>query len=310
VKINVKDFQIRIENSKDFFLLTNALAKLLEEATIYLTPSKLWLRGMDSVHIVLIDLELPGEYFKDFNVHYEQEFSIRLEEINNVMKHSRKEALTLSANIAENKLTLLFKDKAEREFNIGILDELNDLKSIFLEGARLDYFRIDSKEFSKYIKDALMYSDYATFEVKDLKMTMISRGDNSNAIIKINLDKSPETAVSYTILQSNMYHLNFLKDILLMHSLSGIVQIKLETGLPMTLEFRLPGNGKIAFTLAPRIEEPENTTQEESEEEEPEPPTKSKAKAKEKKSKVEKPLNFLPDESDEEEYTETEVIGK
>lgn len=276
MKCIMKEFKLRIENSKDFFVLISAVKALLDEVTIELNDEKLHLYGMDTSHIVKVDVELSKKYFDDFKVNYIQDFSIKLDLMNTILKRANNEQLTLNADIKQNKLICFFKgESTEREFSLGILSEVNKFENTGpdnLDNFNNCNFDLDTKIFARTLKDLTIFNDWATFSLNADKFIASVEGDGNNAQISMN------TSVKVASLQTSAYSLPYLMDIMKVRPLAESVSVTFRSDLPIIFEFKL-ANGKVTYILAPRVEDEDEELDSEDEE----------------------------DESDE---VETEVIGK
>ena len=60
-------FEVEISSIESFRNLVKALAAVLYEGCFHMDEARIWLLGMDSSHVAMVDFELPGEFFDGYH---------------------------------------------------------------------------------------------------------------------------------------------------------------------------------------------------------------------------------------------------
>lgn len=249
-------FKASLDSAGSFIKIIDALATIIDVATIKVSKAGVSVKAMDPSHVAMVDLELPSDTFTDYKCDKTLPIRINLTDLNRFMKRgSASDTLELSLDQQRNKVKIKFKrGKSTRTFSLGLLTEDEEEET---PSPKLDFnakFSLNTDEFQRAIKDAQIVGDYITFTISEELLTLEASGDSGDVTIEVEEFTDPPDIKGK---QSAMYSLEYLVDIIKAGSVSGIVNVEFSTEMPIKFEFPLDTEGKITYLLAPRVEEEE-----------------------------------------------------
>ncbi|MHA1265709.1 MAG: proliferating cell nuclear antigen (pcna) [Candidatus Helarchaeota archaeon] len=244
-------FKLTPQNPGNFIKIIDALATIIDVATLKISNDGLSVKAMDPSHVAMVDLEMPPEAFEDLKSDGTSLLRINLTDLNRFMKRGvGSETIELSLDQKQNKLKILFKKgKSRRTFKLGLITEDEEEE---LPNPKLDLnakFTLDTDDFQRAIKDAQIIGDFINFTISDNVLILEASGDSGDVTIEfedlVDLStKGKETA---------LYSLEYLVDIIKASSVSNTVSVEFSTEMPIKFKFQLDP-GQLTYLLAPRVE--------------------------------------------------------
>jgi proliferating cell nuclear antigen len=240
--------------SEEWKSVVNAVATLIEEANFEFTPEGIKLRSMDPSHIALINLEWPNNTFEKYVCDQEYLISIRIEDLQKVMKRAEKKdkvELTLGE---ENTLLFRLYNGYRREFLIHLIEgEVGQTplpKVPFSITARLL-----TKTIKKVLTDISVVSDQVSIKAEESKLVFSGSSELGKASITIEKDSPDLIELSVKEPGEATYSIEYLLNFVKAVSTSNYVTLDFASKMPIRLDFSLSEGGiKLQFYLAPRIE--------------------------------------------------------
>ncbi len=250
-------FKASLESAGNFIKIIDALATIIDIATINISEKGVSVKAMDPSHVAMVDLNMPAGAFTEYTCEKSMPIRINLTDLNRFMKRgSAGDSLELSLDQKLNKMKIKFKSKSgksRRTFSLGLLTEDEEEE---VPSPKLDFdskFSLKADALQRAIKDAQIVGDYITFTISDELLTLEASGDSGDVTIEV----EELTELTTKGKQSAMYSLEYLVDIIKAGSVSQIVTVEFSTEMPLKFEFPLINEGKITYLLAPRVEEEE-----------------------------------------------------
>lgn len=265
----MEQFEMKTQNTSTFAKLIDILAKLIGDGRFRISPKGFYFRAMDPSHVCMIILDLPSQTFETFDCMKAQEIKINFADLNRAMKRGAAwDTLRLTKDAVNNKLRVQFIDKVTRTFRIGIIaPEADDEEEPPEPVLNLHRCLINSADFSRAVKDAKVFGEYASMTLTQDCLTISAIGDagsNDSEIIPLEAPTIKEPQIA-------SYSLDYLADILKIEGLADHLELGIGTDMPMTVsaKFLLAPQGKedsdetakkeasAMFMLAPRVDEEE-----------------------------------------------------
>ncbi len=232
-----------------------AIVNLIEEAAFKFTGEGVRMRAMDPSHVALVDFDLPAKAFDEYEVSKPVVLGIVLVELNKIMSRAKSEdSLILEFEEEKNRLSLVFKGRSSRRFNLPLVD----IKESELPEPKLQFgatVRVLGEIIQDGLRDAEVVGDTVRFEANESGFFMYSEGDGRS--VELKLEKGSEALAKLEVRQPSraMFNVKYLSDMLKAADMKDFITINLGTDLPIKLDFPIAGGeGRLSFILAPRIE--------------------------------------------------------
>ncbi|TFG05478.1 MAG: proliferating cell nuclear antigen (pcna) [Promethearchaeota archaeon] len=241
------------EDPNQLIKIFDAIATMINDATLNVSKAGVSIRAMDPTHVAMIDLELPKEAFKSLECDRTTPIRINLPDLNRFMKRGvGSEAIEFDLDETQNKFKILFrKGKSRRTFKLGLLAEGMEEKEP--PNPTLDLnakFNIKTDDFQRAIKDALLVGDFVTFSLVKNELKLDAGGTESGDVSIIFEDIQGEKT---DVEETGMYSLEFLDYIIKAGSVCNEVNIEFASEMPIKFDFNI-NPGRITYLLAPRVE--------------------------------------------------------
>lgn len=247
-------FRARFSDARTWKKVIDAIEVLVDEAVFKANKEALKVRAMDPSHVAMVDVYLPAAIFDEYECSGDVAIGVSLDEMRKVMRRAgSNDELELVLDESAGNLRVHLKGATSRTFRLSLLDigrEEPPTPSI--------KFNVEAKLLSdalvQALKDAELFSDHVQIAATPEGVRITASGDTSGVEVKI--DKGSEALLELNITESSraIYALNYLSDMVKAASASETVTISFSTDMPLKLEFRVLGEGRITYWLAPRIE--------------------------------------------------------
>lgn len=257
-------FEAKITDSTHFKNVIHAIRELMDDVTFECTEEGMYVQGMDTSHISLIDFNLNTDYFHSYTIQNGPiNLNVNLKLLGMILKCVEPTDQTiLEYDNKNDKLTIkLRNDRRTNEFQIPLLDMENDKMGI--PEVEHDYvLNISPKELNKYVSNiSTMGVTDVTFMLENdkafikaisdeinLKMELVSGNEDVMEQQNIHLVSNTEEELNMTF--SFVYISKFMKAA----NLTKKIKIYFTEDMPLRVEFGF-NNGKLNYFLAPKIED-------------------------------------------------------
>ncbi len=246
-------FRAVVTSAKLWKGIIAAVSELVDEANFIIAPDGLRLRAMDPSHVAMVELDLPPTAFDEYECDEETVIGVNFDEFNKLLKRAKaRERLELELS-DRSRLTVKFVGKALRTFRMPLIDIAGEeLPSPSLE------FNVRAKVIADAlrdaIKDASVISDYVKFKADQEVLTILASGDRGDVEVKLSEDMGSLIELDVKEPSASTYSLSYLSDMMKAVAAAEIATIQFSTDMPLRLDFELPGEGRITYYLAPRME--------------------------------------------------------
>lgn len=236
--------------------IVNAVATITDEATIHMTPEGLKIREMDPSRVAMVDLELPKDFFKEYEVPIDTKVSISFTPLSKLLKRAQKnDTVEITEDEPKAKLKISFQRKSViRDFTMPTLEPMSEEvptpKVSFNVVAKIlpDIMK-------NMLEDADIVSSYVYFNADSEKLFLKAIGDVMTADIE--LKKGSDSLLDLNVKEPSKaaYSLSYLAAIMKdSESVAEIVKVGFTSDMPIKLEFEIANGGRLTYYLAPRIE--------------------------------------------------------
>lgn len=239
--------------AKEWKTIIEAIAVLIEEASLVITPEGVKLRALDPSRTAMIDLSIPKEAFEDFSCEEEVRVGINFDDMKKILKRCKKDD-KIEYDVAGGKVRVKIIGKATRQFILPLIDiggeALPTPKVVFTVKAKLSSDALDEA-----VRDAEVIADAVKFEATEEALILKALSDKGD--LEVRFGKESEALFEYEVQEGAVasYSLDYLADIVKKAAkISDIVSIEFATNKPIALTFEIPHGGRLAYYLAPRIE--------------------------------------------------------
>lgn len=250
-------FLARSASAAEWRVVAKAVSTLVEEASFEASAEGISFRAMDPSHVALIDLFWPNSAFEKYVCDKQFRFTVRVVEFAKLFSRADpKDSVEVSSR-EDGKLTIKFTDSYSREFSINLLEspaQPTPLPKIPLNAKVL----LTGSTLQQILSDVSTISDRVTIEASSEKVTFSGRSEQGTA--SATLDRRSPEVLELTLSQNEpakaTYSIEYLINITKAAGSQQPVTLEYSTKMPLRLEFRLGDQGgKLAFYLAPRVEE-------------------------------------------------------
>ncbi|MEM3061644.1 MAG: proliferating cell nuclear antigen (pcna), partial [Candidatus Bathyarchaeia archaeon] len=212
-------------------------------------------RSMDPSHVAMVDLDWQRSAFDDYSCSRPTKARISIKGMLKLLKRVKSdENLEIVFDEETKKIDLVLKGKITKKFTIPTLEpggEEAPTPKLTFDSK----IRIASKTLKEVLDDMQAVSDNVKLEATVEKFMLQAIGELSSAVIEI--EKGNEALLEFDIKSPSkaIFNLSYLAEIVKAGaSTSDLLNLEFSTNKPIKLESELPGQGKLSYYLAPRIE--------------------------------------------------------
>jgi len=246
-------FKIVVTSAKLWRGIITAISELIDEANFVVSPEGLSLRAMDPSHVAMVELLLPPPTFDEFQCSEKIVIGVNLDEFNRLLRRaSARERLELELS-EPGRLTIRFLGKALRTFKMPLID----IASEELPSPSLEFnvrARVLADAMRDAIKDASVISDYVRFIANPDELILAASGDRGEVEVKLNEEMGSLIELEVKEPSRSTYSLSYLSDMMKAVATAEVAVVHFSSDMPLRLDFELPGEGRITYYLAPRME--------------------------------------------------------
>ena len=237
--------------------------KLFTECmNIYFNKEDVFIQAMDSSHVSIFEIKLPGEWFDEYNVTENTMIGINtnvLFKVLNTREKSHKLRLCLEEdNNDKLEINLLSEDTNVYDRNYVI--PLVDIDSEIMGIPDMEYqaeISFPSNVFSTLIDQMKIFGETLNIYCSEEKVEMSSESqDTGKMFVNIPIDDLNSFAIEEDEILNMSFSLTHLKNICLYSKISKEIEVNLKREYPIKLIYTLDHeDAKAMFYLAPKIDD-------------------------------------------------------
>jgi proliferating cell nuclear antigen PCNA len=249
-------FEVEVSSIEPFRNLVRALAAVLDEGCFHINEARISLLGMDSSHVAMVDFELPREFFDGYNCVGTPRVFINIDEFLRFLDRVERDEL-VKIRLDEERARLVIqciRPGHTSRFEMPIMEPLDEEvpkpKISFKSSAR-----ILTQSLRGAIMDAGLVSEQVKIEVTGDMLRMSAVGDVGSAVSEWERGADELLELKAEEGSSAAFTLSYLRDMVNAARVSSeVVTLKLNTDMPIRMDFELP-QGKLVYYLVPCIGE-------------------------------------------------------
>jgi monomeric archaeal DNA polymerase sliding clamp len=181
--VGVGSVKLTYPDGKEWYLIMDAVAVLVEESTLTLTKDGVKLRALDPSRTAMVDLYMPRTAFDEYpDVDQDVNIGINFGEIKKILRRAGKGS-SVSFEVEENSLKIRMTGKVTRTVKLPLIDvpveQLPTPKVVFTVTAKLA-----SDALRQAVKDVEVIADAAKFEGKEDGLYIRASSDRGETEIK------------------------------------------------------------------------------------------------------------------------------
>jgi len=230
----------------------DAVAQLITETTLNLSPDGISLTAMDPANVSLVDLKINKSAFEKYEIDKEQSIGISLEDLTQILKRAKADKPIELTLTKENRLEIVINDKTK--FDIPLLD----LGSKPAKKPNLDFAAtIDFKTslLDDAISDTEIVSDAIIFQTEKDKLNIFAEGDGRKVESSFGKDEDNIIDIDSKESVKSMFPIDYLRKITKGTKMADSATLFLGKDYPLKIELKDDdGNFELSYVLAPRIE--------------------------------------------------------
>ncbi len=243
-------------NASKFKNLTQVLAKVVDEAPIYLTETGLVSKSLSEDKTTMVVINVPAESFEAIELEENVSFKVNTREFHRIARRgTRNDMLELQVDKENRVLKIVFRDKKNdviRAFEVPITFE--DIEEVGEPKVKLPV-KMDmiAGDFKELITDAKIVGEEVIFRYtgESIKVYSESAGREYESELKAG---EPLLSLSSEVEEAEAkYSIELLAASTRAASASATVSIGFGPALPMKLYFEIPDVGSLAYWIAPRV---------------------------------------------------------
>jgi len=238
------------DNAMDFKAIIEALAKMVDEASLTFNSDAMELTAIDRAHISLIKLRFPKEAFKEYDITEEFRLGFNTQYMLKVLRSAKKKEQLEMESQDPSQINLKIIGSMVRDFvvrNIEIsASEIPEINFQFDVKAK-----VVSSGFKRAINEIYTVSDSVQFNATESSLLLKSAGE-SEIEVELTKDMGGLQEISIEKPVSSTYSAEYLNDVLVLTKLSGFTKILYSEQKPLQLEFNMDNGGSVVYLLAPQ----------------------------------------------------------
>jgi len=250
-------FKATYASASKFRYITQALAKITDEAPFYATQEMFEACILSPDKTTMIILKIPSIAFEEYEVEGEELFTLPTSDLNKIVRRAtRNDLLVFEYEKEKGLLRIGFRNKktgVERSFYIearsGALETIEELKLDLSVTAR---FLAD--DYKQIIRDLKLAGEEAIFHYKDAKLYILSRTQQREYRGEF-VEGNPLSYLSSTVDEAkSAYSVGLLEATLKPIQSTKHVTLYFDTDKPAKIEFEIAGGGYMIYWIVPRVE--------------------------------------------------------
>jgi proliferating cell nuclear antigen len=248
-------FYATLDSTKTWKQIVDALATLLTEIHLVISPSGITLTQYDSSRAAMVDMTLPKSVFQEYNCDGEHDVCLGVAEVVKVSKRmAGDDRLVFNLDESEKRFEIKMIGHAERTFKLQLLTPPEERTQKITPSFDVQA-ELLTEAFKHVVKDIGVVSNHLKITASSDTLTFSGAGDAGEVevVLKRGGDESSLFNLSIVNEATSMYALSYLTEIA--KAMSGdSLTLRMAAYKPILLEFSIAESGGMRYLLAPRVE--------------------------------------------------------
>jgi len=261
ISINNKD------KAKSFTNMFQNIKLFCEHINLMFEPTRLYAQGMDSSHISIFEIFIPGEWFDEYTQTQTTVIGVNTQLFFRIL-NTRDETQYINIKYDEEINDKLFVDftNSKTSFDKHFELPLIELESELMEIPNVDYqaeFSLASSNFANIIGQLKQFGADLHIRCNEDEIRLISKSNESgNMSVVVPIDDLSLFAINEGESINMSFSLTHLNNICAFHKVSSGINVKISENYPLKTTYLLESEGeseeidtkaRIVIFLAPRI---------------------------------------------------------
>ncbi|ADV65485.1 DNA polymerase sliding clamp subunit B [Desulfurococcus mucosus DSM 2162] len=249
-------FRVVYPNASKMKYITQAIAKVTDEAPIYVTPEAVEVKVLSPDKSMLTIVRIPATAFEEFEAEGEESFMVASTDLNRVMRRGgRNDVLEMKLDREHGVLEAVFRDRktgVERVFQVEVLPKTPEpVPELNLELGVV--VKMLSEDYRGIVGDAKSIGEEVVLSFEDGKLTVYS-SEQQKEYVGVFSEGSPLLYVYATVDKARAsYSVDLLSATVKPVSASKQVTVSFDTDKPAKIEYELIGGGQLIYWVVPRV---------------------------------------------------------
>ncbi len=227
------------------------ISELVNEVTFKLDKEKIEITAMDPANVAMIMFKLLSSAFVEYNVKEEQELSVNLDNLNQVLRRSKPTDTVILESI-DNKLKITLKGENTRTFSLSLIDV--DESEQKIPELKFDV-KVDmpSATLTEAVDDMDIVAESVALIAETNKLTVQSEGRFNAAKVEMPTNEATTIKMKDNKIISK-YSIEYLKKIVKGSKLAENVSLNFGREYPLRADYKVMDKLLLSFILAPRVD--------------------------------------------------------
>lgn len=249
-------FEAKLDDISLFRESIATISDLIDETELFVGNEGIEMIAADRAVVAVINFALSKNAFKEYKCDKERRIGINLMNLLQILRRAQTDDV-LRMKLDENKLNIVLEGESTRRFTLPLIDvskeETPEIGKI--EAGFSSAFTVNSEVLNSGIEDAELITDSVIFTIRRDMLSMSAESDTSSAQLEL-----PSGTEAFKVHEINepvraRYSIDYLKKIFKARKLAQSAKMAMATDYPMKIQFEVPSKCRLAFILAPRVEE-------------------------------------------------------
>ncbi len=230
--------------------MLDAVATLVDEAKIQVTPEGLNLKAVDPAHVAMVDLSLGKKAFVEYKA-TDMDLGVDLDKLKDILKLASGQDV-IDIEYKEDAHKLVFKiGHVTRRMALVDTANINDPKVPNLNLP--NQVTVLARDLKKGIQASEAVSDHIALVAHGKSFELIAEGDTDQ--VHLHLDGEEIIKIQAPEKSRSLFSLDYFSNMAKIVGDASAITLHLGSDYPVRIEFDIAdGNGHIVYLLAPRIE--------------------------------------------------------
>ncbi len=232
------------------------ISEFIDEAEMHIKNDGIEIISADRAVVAIVDFVLSRDAFVEYKRDSDTKIGINLVSLLQILKRSQASD-TLHIKLEDNKLLLVLEGNSVRRFYLPLIDiakeEAPDLKK--LEAGFSAKLTVNSDILNAGIEDAELIADSVVFTIRKDQLMLKTEADSSSTQLELASGTESLKIIDMEAPVRARYSIDYLKKIFKARKLAETANVSIATDYPVKVQFEVPEKMRLAFILAPRVED-------------------------------------------------------
>lgn len=250
-------FRAAYTSASKFKYITQALAKITDEAPFYVSPDMFEARVLSPDKTTMIILKIPSISFEEYDVTENVSFVLPTSDLNKIVRRATR-----------NDILVFEYDKEKGQFRIGFRNKKTGIERSFYVEARpvttehIEELKMDlavtarfvADDYKQVIRDLKVVGEEAIFHYREGKLYITCHAQQKEYRGEFT-EGNPLSYLSATVDEAkSIYSVSLLEATLKPIQSAKYVTLYFDTDKPAKVEFEITGGGYMVYWIVPRVE--------------------------------------------------------